>query len=175
MFGRELLYAHSSKFIISSYLPVQLCYITLKEESNIRMWICMTSVSRYTATLYFLHFVGDHDLNFLCDFWWAIQGYPSNLFFFLALQPPCILALIFQFHDHFTDGMTPWTSDQLVARLLPKHMTTQTQNKRIHTPNIHALCGIRTDDPGFRASEYSSCLIPLRYRGRRSLYYFPYF
>jgi hypothetical protein len=56
-----------------------------------------------------------------------------------------------QFHDHFTDSRTPWTSDQLVARPLPKHMTTQTQNKHIHIPNIHALCGIRTHDPGFRA------------------------
>jgi hypothetical protein len=26
-----------------------------------------------------------------------------------------------------TDGRTPWTDDQLVARLLPKHRTTQTQ------------------------------------------------
>jgi hypothetical protein len=32
------------------------------------------------------------------------------------------------------------------------------QNKRIHTPNIHALSGIRTHDPSVRASEDSSCL-----------------
>jgi hypothetical protein len=32
----------------------------------------------------------------------------------------------------FTDGRTPWTCDQLVARPLPKHRTTQTQ-KNIHT------------------------------------------
>jgi hypothetical protein len=72
--------------------------------------------------------------------------------------------LIFQFHDHFTDGRTPWTSDQLVARPLPKHRTTWTQNK--HIPNIHTLCGIRTHDPGFRASEDSTCLRPLGYRDR---------
>jgi hypothetical protein len=52
--------------------------------------------------------------------------------------------LIFHFHDHFTDGRTPWTSDQFVARPLPKHRTTQTQNKQIYIRNIHALCGIRT-------------------------------
>jgi hypothetical protein len=41
---------------------------------------------------------------------------------------------LIQFHNHFyTDGRTPWTSDQLAARTLPKHTTTQTQNKRIHT------------------------------------------
>jgi hypothetical protein len=32
----------------------------------------------------------------------------------------------------YKDGRTPWTSDQPVARPLPKHRTTQTQNKRIH-------------------------------------------
>jgi hypothetical protein len=33
----------------------------------------------------------------------------------------------------FTDGRTPWTGDQLVARPLPKHRTTQTQkNAHIH-------------------------------------------
>jgi hypothetical protein len=42
----------------------------------------------------------------------------------------------------FADGRTPWMGDQLVARPLPKHRKTQTQNKCIHTPNIHALCGI---------------------------------
>jgi hypothetical protein len=39
---------------------------------------------------------------------------------------------------------------------LPKHRTTQTQNKHIDILNIHALCGIRTHDPGFRASENST-------------------
>jgi hypothetical protein len=51
---------------------------------------------------------------------------------------------------------------------LPKHRT-QTQNKHIHIPNTHALCGIRTHDPGFRASEDSTCRIcfrPLGYRDR---------
>jgi hypothetical protein len=32
----------------------------------------------------------------------------------------------------FTDGGTPWTGDQLVAKSLPKHRTTQTQ-KNAHT------------------------------------------
>jgi hypothetical protein len=32
----------------------------------------------------------------------------------------------------YTVGRTPWASDQLVARPLPTHRTTQTQNKRIH-------------------------------------------
>jgi hypothetical protein len=78
---------------------------------------------------------------------------------------PTVLRFFFNF-DHFSDGRTPWTSDQLVARHLPKHRTTQTQNKHIHIPNIHALCRIRTHDPGFRASEDSTCPRPLDYRDR---------
>jgi hypothetical protein len=59
------------------------------------------------------------------------------------------------------EGRTLWRSDQLVARTLSKHGTTQTQNKHIHIPNIHALSEIRTHDPGFRASEDGTCLRPL--------------
>jgi hypothetical protein len=66
----------------------------------------------------------------------------------------------------FTDGRTPWTSDQLVTRYLPKHRTARTQNKRIQTPNIHALCGFRTHDPGFGANEDSTCPRPVGYRDR---------
>jgi hypothetical protein len=72
------------------------------------------------------------------------------------------------FFYNFADGRIPWTIDQLVARSLPKHRTTQTQNKHIHIPNTHALCGIRTYDPGFLESEDSTCLRPLGYRDRRS-------
>jgi hypothetical protein len=52
------------------------------------------------------------------------------------LVKPCSIWLIYQFLDHFTHGRTPWTGDQLVARPLPKHRKTQTQNKHIHTSNI---------------------------------------
>jgi hypothetical protein len=93
----------------------------------------------------------------------------GGVFFFpLALQPPWALTSdFFQFLDHFTDGRTPWTSDQLIARALPKHRTTQTQNKYIHIPDIHALCGIRTHDPGFWVSKDSTCLRRFSYRDRR--------
>jgi hypothetical protein len=68
----------------------------------------------------------------------------------------------------FTDGRTPWTGDQLVARPLPKHRKTQTQNIHIHIPNIHALCGIRNHDPSFRATKDSTCLRPLGYRDQQN-------
>jgi hypothetical protein len=76
-------------------------------------------------------------------------------FFYWLYSPLGPWPPIFQFYDHFTDGRTPWASDQLVSRPLPKHRTTQTENKHIHVPNIHALCRIRTHDPGFEANEDS--------------------
>jgi hypothetical protein len=96
----------------------------------------------------------------------------SSYVFFLHLLYSSLgpWPLISQFLDHFTDGRTPWTSDQLVARPLPNHRTTQTQNKHIHILNIHALCGIQTHDPGFRVSEDSSCLRPVGYRDRQPSY-----
>jgi hypothetical protein len=54
-------------------------------------------------------------------------------------------------------------SDQPVAKPISKQRTTQTQNKRIHTPNIHILSGIRTHDPSVRASEDGTCLRPRSY------------
>jgi hypothetical protein len=75
---------------------------------------------------------------------------------------------LIQFYNHFLiDGRTPWTSDQLVTRPLPKHGTIQTQNKHIHTPNIHSLSGIRTHDPSVWADEDSSCLRPHSYCDQR--------
>jgi hypothetical protein len=42
---------------------------------------------------------------------------------------------LFQFLNQYTVGRTLWTEDQPVARPLPTHRTTQTQNKR--TQYIH--------------------------------------
>jgi hypothetical protein len=40
---------------------------------------------------------------------------------------------LLQFRNLFhTDGRTPWASDQPVLRPLPRHRSTQTQNKRTH-------------------------------------------
>jgi hypothetical protein len=56
----------------------------------------------------------------------------SLFFFFTGSTAPLDPASAFQFHDHFTDGRTLLTSDQLVARPLPKHRTSQTQIKHVH-------------------------------------------
>jgi hypothetical protein len=46
----------------------------------------------------------------------------STAFFFFALVSLCFLIL-------YTVGRTPWTGDQPLARPLPTHRRTQTQNK----------------------------------------------
>jgi hypothetical protein len=55
----------------------------------------------------------------------------SFLTYLLYLLNPFLFYLtvsrLFFHFDHFTDGRTPWTSDQLVAMSLPKHRTTQTE------------------------------------------------
>jgi hypothetical protein len=51
---------------------------------------------------------------------------------------------LLQFRNLYTDGRTPWTSDQSVARPLPTHRI------NAHT-DIHALSGTRTHDPSVRA------------------------
>jgi hypothetical protein len=87
-----------------------------------------------------------------------IEYFPLIAIFSMAL--PAHSASYSVPYSFFTDGRTPWTSDQPVAKPLPKHRTTQTQNKRIHTPNIHVFGGILTHDPSVQASEDSSCLRP---------------
>jgi hypothetical protein len=87
----------------------------------------------------------------------------SDFFFQWLFQPIQGPGLLFSSVIIFTDSTTPWTSDQPVAMPLSKHRTTQTQNKRIQTSNIHALIGIRIHDPSVRASEDSLCLRPRGY------------
>jgi hypothetical protein len=71
----------------------------------------------------------------------------------MALQPFVGPWPLLQFRNLFyTDGRTRWTSDQPVARPLPTHRTTQTQNKRTETsisgvgfePTIPAFDRVKT-------------------------------
>jgi hypothetical protein len=66
---------------------------------------------------------------------WPATSPTSFFFFFFNGYTALLLGpdLLFSFVILFTDGRTPWTSDQPDARPLPAHMTTQTQNKRAHT------------------------------------------
>jgi hypothetical protein len=55
----------------------------------------------------------------------------------MTLQPFVGPWPLLQFRNHFyTDGRTPWTSDQPVTRPLPTQGTTHTQNKRTHQTSM---------------------------------------
>jgi hypothetical protein len=77
----------------------------------------------------------------------------------MPLQPFVGPLSLLQFCNLFyTDGRTPWTSDEPVVRPLSKHRITQTQNKHIHRyPWLEWDSNLR---PSVRASEDSSCLEP---------------
>jgi hypothetical protein len=86
---------------------------------------------------------------------------PSSCSTLWSFLPFWSIGVISQFLDHLqtvrllrraissSQGLYLYTGQH-------KHRKTHT-----HTPNIHALSGIRTHDPGFRASEDSTCLRPL--------------
>jgi hypothetical protein len=67
----------------------------------------------------------------------CIYIYTSIFFVHLsmAVQPFVGPSPLVDFRNLFyTNGRTPWTGDQPVARPLPTHRTTQAQNKRTQTP-----------------------------------------
>jgi hypothetical protein len=51
----------------------------------------------------------------------------------MALQPFVGPWQLLQFLELHTVGMTPWTGDQPVGRLIPVHRTAQRQKKRTET------------------------------------------
>jgi hypothetical protein len=104
----------------------------------------------------------------------SLYLFQNTVFFSMALPTHSGPWPLFQFRNNvFTDDRTPWTSDQPVTSPLPKHRTTQTQNKRIHITNIHALTRIQTHDPNVRASEHSSCFRLRGYCDRLRTQYYP--
>jgi hypothetical protein len=61
------------------------------------------------------------------------------------------LGSFFSFLILYTVGRTPWTSDQPVARPLPRHRTTQTQNKRTQT--FMPCVGVEPTIPAFEPAK----------------------
>jgi hypothetical protein len=76
------------------------------------------------------------------------------------------LGRFFSFLILYIVGRTPCKGDQLVARSLPTHRTTHTQNKNT---DIHAFSGIRTHDPSVQTNEDNSCLRPRGHCDRQKL------
>jgi hypothetical protein len=74
---------------------------------------------------------------------------------------------LIQFRKHFSQ--TVGLLRRVISPSQGRYLNTgqhKTQNKRIHTPNIHTLSGIRTHDPSVRMREDSSCLRPGGYCDR---------
>jgi hypothetical protein len=85
---------------------------------------------------------------------------------YLWLYSPLLdLGRFFSFLILHTVGRTPWTGDQAVARPLPTHRTTQTQNKRTQTsmPWVEF-------EPTIPAFEDGSCLRPRGHCDRPGLF-----
>jgi hypothetical protein len=59
--------------------------------------------------------------------WFIISHSIIHQWLYNPLMGP---GLFFSFVIFYTDGRTPWTGDQPIARLPPTHRTAQTQNKR---------------------------------------------
>jgi hypothetical protein len=97
---------------------------------------------------------------FICEYIFFLWRYRPNSVLDL---PPWNFPFHFSLLDLKTDGRTPWTDDQLVTRPLPvqKHRKTHIYIYKYH---IHALSGIRTHDPSFRASKDSACLRTFGYK-----------
>jgi hypothetical protein len=73
---------------------------------------------------------------------------------------------LIQFRNHFSQ--TVGLLGRVISPSQGRYLNIR-QHKRIHTPNIHALSGIKTHDPSVRASEDSSCLRPRGYCHRLKL------
>jgi hypothetical protein len=75
-------------------------------------------------------------------------------------------AIFFSFLILYIVGRTAWTGNQPVARTLPTHRTTKTQNKRIQTsvPSV----GFEPMIPAFERAKTGSCLRPCGHCGRLS-------
>jgi hypothetical protein len=89
--------------------------------------------------------------------WYHIQQFGpsydhSFIHSWMALQPFFGPWPLLQFRNLFyTDGRTPWTSDQTVTRPLPTHRTTQTQNKHTHKyPCLECESNPRSQRPSER-------------------------
>jgi hypothetical protein len=93
----------------------------------------------------------------------------SDYFFSVALPAHSGPRPLLQFRNHFSQsvGLLGRVISPSQGRYLYTGQHKHRINAYIHTPNIHALSGIRTHDPSVRASENSSCLRPRCYCDQR--------
>jgi hypothetical protein len=93
---------------------------------------------------------------------------PDSIFFSMALPAHSGPRPLIQFRNHFSQ--TVGLLGRVISPSQGRYQNTGQHKHRInsntHTPNIHALSGIRTYDPRVRASKDNSCLTPRGYRDR---------
>jgi hypothetical protein len=89
----------------------------------------------------------------------------------MDLQPLSTLAAFFQLINLYTVGRTPWTGDKPVARPLPTHRRSQTQNKRTQISMLRV--GFETTIPVLQRAD-GSCLRPHSHCDRPVINYFTF-
>jgi hypothetical protein len=108
--------------------------------------------------------MGSHLANFMTFYSTKISH--SLIFAYLMRSSYTFTVSSFFFHLKILQAVG--LLERVISSSLGLYLNTgqHKQNKHIHIPNIHAFCGIRTNDPVFRASEVSTCLKTLGYRDR---------
>jgi hypothetical protein len=93
----------------------------------------------------------------------------SQIFFSTTLPAHSEPRPLIQFRIHFSQ--TVGLLGRVISSSQGRYLYTgqHKQNKRIHTPNIHSLSGIRTHNPSIRTNEDSSCHRPRGYCDRHVL------
>jgi hypothetical protein len=90
--------------------------------------------------------------NKICEIRMFIYNRRVLHYLLLSLYGPLLdLGRFFQFLILYTNGRTPWTGDQPIARPLPTHRTTQTKNKRTQT-SMHGV-GLEPTTPVFERAK----------------------
>jgi hypothetical protein len=88
------------------------------------------------------------------------RGYCDRLhiiFFSLALQPPWALASAFQFHDHFTDGRTPW---RVISSSQGLYLNTGQHKHRINAYTHQTSMSCVGFEPTIPASQQAKKFMP---------------
>jgi hypothetical protein len=110
---------------------------------------------------------GEDNWRYLSNTCWfnkTVKSYLLNSFLFYLT-----VSRLFCHSDHFSQ--TVGLLGRVISSSQGLYLNTGQQKHRIntHMPNVHALCGIRTHDPGFRTSENSACLRQFGYRDRQTV------
>jgi hypothetical protein len=116
-------------FIIPCYLSLNALISSTYNLVLFYISECLVNSSIILSTLFFLIFL----ISLFFPSVFTPHSYTSFIHLSMVLQPFVWPWPLLQFRNLFyTAGRTSWTSDQPVARQLPTHRRTQTQNKRTH-------------------------------------------